>query len=284
MKVLSARKWAEGELKELESPELEADLLLCHIMNWKRHELYLNQLAELPVNSLESYREAVARRRNREPLQHITGSVEFLGRTFSADPAALIARPETEFLTEVFLNQLSHPSRILDVGTGSGVIAVSLALHFPDTLVIGTDISRSALELSSENREIFKVENLFFVECDLAGPFGGSRGGFDGIVANLPYIPTDTIPRLEPEVSEGDPLLALDGGTDGLELVRQLIDSAPEILISGGLFALELDCDQVDSVANSLRNSPLWAEVRVFNDPAGRPRVVTCRRTCRRNL
>ncbi|MCK4807750.1 MAG: peptide chain release factor N(5)-glutamine methyltransferase, partial [Candidatus Aegiribacteria sp.] len=110
MTVLDACKWAAEELHELESPRLEAELLLCHSMNWKRHNLYLNHECEIRESCLEQYRETVRRRKNREPLQHITGRVDFLGRSFIAGPGALIARPETEFLTELFMNELSKPN------------------------------------------------------------------------------------------------------------------------------------------------------------------------------
>ena len=107
--ILEACKWAEAELGELESPRLEAELLLCDLMNWKRHLLYLNHERALPESCLDKYRETVFRRKNREPLQHITRKVDFLGRSFISGPGALIARPETEFLTELFMNELSKP-------------------------------------------------------------------------------------------------------------------------------------------------------------------------------
>lgn len=275
--VLEACKWAEAELGELESPRLEAELLLCDLMSWKRHELYLNHERDLPGSCLDKYRETVRRRKNREPLQHITGNVDFLGRSFISGPGALIARPETEFLTELFMNELSKPDYILDVGTGSGVIAVSLALAYPAALVIGTDISREALILSRRNKELFKARNLVLVRTDLIKAFRQDIGIFDGIVANLPYIPSGQIENLEPEVRDGDPLIALDGGDSGLELVLSLTASAPAVLRKGGFLALELDREQVETVSDILEKNPLWEDVRAFSDLAGRPRVVTAR-------
>ena len=277
--VREACRRAEAELGELESPRLEAELILCDLMNWKRHELYLNHESDLQDSSLALYRERVRRRKNREPLQHITRKVDFLGRSFIAGPGALIARPETEYLTELFMNELSKPDYILDVGTGSGVIAVSLALAYPAAMVIGTDISREALMLSRRNKELFNAGNLILIRTDLIEVLKQNIGIFDGIVANLPYIPSGQIHDLEPEVRDGDPLIALDGGYDGLDLVRSLLASAPGVLRGGGVLALELDREQVQTVSRMLEKDPLWEDVRTFSDLAGRPRVVTARTT-----
>ncbi|NOQ22790.1 MAG: peptide chain release factor N(5)-glutamine methyltransferase [Candidatus Aegiribacteria sp.] len=279
MIVLDACRWAEKELADLESPRLEAELLLCDLMNWKRHELYLNHECEVHESCLDKYRERVRRRKNREPLQHITGRVDFLGRSFIAGPGALIARPETEFLTELFIKELSEPKYILDVGTGSGVIAVSLALAYPAALVIGTDISREALIISRGNKELFRARNLILVRTDLVEAFRQGAGIIDGIIANLPYIPSAQIHDLEPEVRDGDPLIALDGGADGLELILSLTASAPALLRKGGILALELDREQVETVSETLEKNPLWRDVNVFNDHTCRPRVVTARST-----
>ncbi len=275
--VLQACRWAEAELVELESPRLEAELLLCDLMNWKRHELYLNHECDLCESCLDKYRDAVHRRKKREPLQHITGKVDFLGRSFIAGPGALIARPETEYLTELFISELSEPGYILDVGTGSGVIAVSIALAYPAALVIGTDISREALMLSRRNKELFNARNLVLIRTDMIKAFRQDTRIFDGIVANLPYIPSDQIGDLEPEVRDGDPLIALDGGDSGLELVLSLTASAPAVLRKGGFLALELDREQVETVTKILEKDPLWEDVRAFSDLAGQPRIVTAR-------
>jgi len=275
--VLEACKWAEVELEELESPRLEAELLLCHSMNWKRHELYLNHEREMHESCLNRYRKAVRRRKNREPLQHITGNVDFLGRSFIAGPGALIARPETEFLTELFMKELSDPDYILDVGTGSGAIAVSLALEYPSALVIGTDISREALAVARRNRELFGAEKLILIRTDLLKTFKRNSRIFDGVIANLPYIPSGQVNSLEPEVRHGDPLIALDGGEDGLDLVSSLTASAPGILRKDGILALELDHEQVETVSRKLEKDPLWEDVSIYNDLAGCPRVIIAR-------
>jgi release factor glutamine methyltransferase len=279
MNFFKSRGWAEAELGELEFPRLEAELLLCHLMNWKKHELYLNHEKEISKSNLKQYREIVFRRKNREPLQHITGKVDFLGRSFIAGPEALIARPETEFFAERFIKEFISPDYILDVGTGSGVIAVSLALEFPAAVVIGTDISREALIISQRNKELFGTSNLSLIRTDLLKTFKRNSRIFDGVIANLPYIPSSQIHDLEPEVSDGDPLIALDGGTDGLDLVSELIDTVPGILRKGGILALELDQEQVEPVSEILENDPLWKDINTFRDFTGRPRIVIARAT-----
>jgi len=277
MKVMEALRWAEGELRELESPRLEAEILLYHVMKWKRHHLYLNHIHKICMPDLKRYREVVDRRKNREPLQHITGEVEFLGRTFIAEKGALIARPETEYLTELFMRELSSPEYILDVGTGSGVIALSIALEFPDASVIATDISRDALLVAQRNRDLFKIDNLLLASADLLNAFRLDTHIFDGVIANLPYIPSHQIIGLEPEVSKGDPHIALDGGADGLELVLSLIDSVHGIIRKSGILVLELGEEQVKKVSEILESIPHWKNVRQITDLAGRPRAVTAR-------
>ncbi len=278
MNVLDACRWAEVELGEIEFPRLEAELLLCDLMNWKRHHIYLNHTSNIHGNLLLQYREMVERRRNREPLQHITGKVDFLGRCFICSPGALIPRPETEFITDRFIKELSSPEHILDVGTGSGVIAVSLALAFPAALVIGIDISPEALAVSRRNKELLGADNLFFVRSDLTTAFGEKSGIFDGIVANLPYIPSNEICDLEPEVRNGDPMIALDGGADGLELVSLLTAAVPELLKRDGILALELDPGQVSAISDDLENCSFWKDIKTFRDLAGHRRIVTARR------
>ncbi|MFO8184399.1 MAG: peptide chain release factor N(5)-glutamine methyltransferase [Candidatus Aegiribacteria sp.] len=278
MKFREAREWAESRLRPLEDPKLEAELLLLHVMGWRRHRMVLNLDGEMPPERLHLYRELVGRRKTREPLQHITGVVEFMGREFRAGPGALVPRPETETLTEIFSRGLTEPEYLLDVGTGSGVIAVSLALEFPCAAVIGLDFSRDALLLARENRGVHGAFNLHLAAGDLTAPLMASAGIFDGIVANLPYVPSPDIDRLQPEVRNGDPVLALDGGEDGLKLVDRLLSSAPELLKRNGLLALELDPGQTGRVHRRLTDDRRWTDAAIHDDLAGHPRFVTARR------
>lgn len=278
MTFREAREWAEARLRPLEDPKLESELLLLHATGWRRHRMILNLDREIPPELLHLYRELVGRRTTREPLQHITGVVEFMGMEFRAGPGALVPRPETENLTGIFSRGLDDPEFLLDVGTGSGVIAVSLALEFPRAAVIGLDVSLVALGLAGENRGIHGALNLHLVAGDLTDPFMTAEGIFDGIVANLPYVPSPDIDELQPEVRNGDPVLALDGGEDGLKLVDRLLSSAPALLKRNGLLALELDPRQTGQVYRRLTGDGQWTAAAIHDDLAGRPRFATARR------
>jgi release factor glutamine methyltransferase len=273
MTVREAAVWASGELAALSEPRHEVELLLCGLTGWERHRLYLEHESTLPPAILESFMELVARRKNREPLQHLLGESGFFGRIFACGSGALIPRPETESLLEAFMGVIpAGPSRLLDAGTGSGVIGISLALELPRVLVAGTDVSREALVLAAVNRTRHGADNYFPVLCDLAGPFS-PRTPFDGIIANLPYVCTGELDGLEPEVRDWDPGAALDGGPDGLDLVRRLVASAPPLLAPGGVLALEIDPAQAQGVVDLLGRAG-WSAVKVIPDLSGRDRVV----------
>ena len=280
MLVQDASRWAMNELANLESPLLEVDILLCHLMKWERHTLYLHYSTELDPTDSEDFRRMINRRKNHEPLQHITGIAEFLGREFIAGPDALVPRPETEILVELFFSKLPEkPCLLLDTGTGSGIIAASLALEYPSALVIGSDISRAALTIAKHNMIRHGIDNVQLVEADLLKPFKTGAARFDGVIANLPYIPSFEIDTLEPEVSCGDPRIALDGGIDGLDLVRILLEEVHSLVKKNGVLALELASDQVPIVAERLLNDNSWCCVEYGNDLTGRKRVVLTSRT-----
>lgn len=234
----------------VESPRLNAEHLLAHILKKKnRIELYLE--FERPLGEAERapLRNLVRQRGEGRPLQHLLGTVEFLGYTFATDPRALIPRSETEQLVE-FVLAMGEFQNALDVGTGSGVIALSLALKRPLASVTGCDISPDALALAGENAVRHELAGkVNFVESDLLGSI---RGPIDVLVANLPYIPAADIPGLSREVGH-DPVLALDGGTDGLDLIRRLIAGATGVLAPGGVLALEIGHDQSPAVCELLK-------------------------------
>jgi release factor glutamine methyltransferase len=278
MTYREARAMAVEELGRIENPCLEAELLLLHLTGWSRHIMLLRLGEEMPPELSARYRELVRRRISREPLQHITGTVDFMGREFHAGPGALVPRPETETITEMFLRDLHDPGLLLDAGTGSGVVAVTVAMTFPEALVIGSDVSREALSLAVRNRDRYGAGNLMFVMGDLLRAFRYGRTAFDGIVANLPYVPSRQIEDLEPEVSRGDPRIALDGGGDGLDLVRKLLASVHLYLGEGGLLALELDTEQVRPVCGMLMECGHWTSTLMHEDLTGRERFVTARK------
>lgn len=265
---------ARCELADLEDPGLEARLLMMHLMNWKPHQLVLNLNLQISRDLFNRYLTLVNRRKRREPLQHITGSVEFMGREFLAGPEALVPRPETEMLVELFIERLEVPSILLDVGTGSGVIAATLALHFPAALVVASDVSFQALKLAKRNLDRHGIENVQLLQADLLKTFRPGCSTADGIIANLPYVASADIDQLQPEVRHGDPILSLDGGKDGLLLVKLLIDSAPGLLRKGGVLMTEIGEDQKNEVVSALRKGIEWCNISCRKDLAGRPRYV----------
>ena len=233
----------------VESPRLNAEHLLAHVLGKKnRIELYLEFERPLGETERAPLRDLVRRRAEGRPLQHLLGTVEFLGQTFATDARALIPRPETEQLVE-FVLAGGDFERALDVGTGSGVIALSLALKRPQACVTGCDISPEALALAGENAARHGLaERVQFVESDLLANISGP---VEVIVANLPYIPGGDIGGLSREVRY-DPTLALDGGADGLDLIRRLVTGAPRVLSPGGVLALEIGHDQARTVCQLL--------------------------------
>jgi release factor glutamine methyltransferase len=230
----------------IESPRLNAEHLLAQTLKRKRIELYLEFERTLTEEELKPLRELVRRRGQGEPLQHLLGTVEFAGQMFLCDKRALVPRPETEQLVEMLKSQINPKSQIVDVGTGSGVIALSLAAWFPEGQVVATDISDDALGLARENAGRLGLDTkVIFTTADL---LGGIEGRFDLIVANLPYVAAAERSTLSREVLH-DPEVALFGGERGDEMVRKLIDSAPSYLAPGGLLALEIGIGQADDLA-----------------------------------
>lgn len=234
----------------VESPRLNAEHLLAHVLGKKnRIELYLEFERPLGEPERAPLRDLVRQRAEGRPLQHLLGTVDFLGFTFSTDARALIPRPETEQLVELVLASGDF-ARALDVGTGSGVIALSLALKRPHADVTGSDISQEALALAGENAARHDLANrVHLTESDLLTNISGP---VDVIVANLTYIPEADIRDLSREVRH-DPVLALAGGADGLDLIRRLVAGVPAVLSPGGLLALEIGHDQSARVCELLQ-------------------------------
>jgi release factor glutamine methyltransferase len=255
----------------VESPRLNIEHLLAHVLGKKRMDLYLEFDRPLGDGDLEPLRDLVKRRAQGEPLQHLLGTIEFLGRTFACDKRALVPRPETEQLVELAMVDCGScigKGRVLDVGTGSGVIALSLAAGFPEAQVEAVDVSEDALALARENAARLGLDGrVRFSNSDLLSDVTGE---FQLIVANLPYIDCAALPVLPREVQH-DPLLALDGGADGLVLIRQLIAQAPRHL--RGRLALELSYDQAPFVCEIFA-SHNYQDIRALPDYQGRQRFV----------
>src|SRR4029434_7821514 len=233
--------------RHIESPRLNAAQLLAHVLGRKRIDLYLEFERRLPESELTPLRELVRRRGGGEPLQHLLGTVEFCGRTFRCDKRALVPRPETEQLVGLLISRFKSEianSRMIDVGTGSGVIALSLAAEFPEAEVVGADISEDALILARENAErLGLVDRVRFQRSNL---LENIQPGFDLIAANLPYVSTEDRHNLSREVLH-DPEVALFAGARGDELMQELIARAPSWLQPGGILALEIGIGQSEA-------------------------------------
>lgn len=277
MTVLETLTAASGYLGKhgVESPRLNAEHLLAHVLGKKRLDLYLE--FDRPLSDVERapLRELIRNRATGKPLQHLLGTAEFFGRSFLCDARALIPRPETEQLVELVQTKFQSPKpQILDVGTGSGVIALTLALEHPQATVTAIDISPAALALATENAARHDLtDRVTLLQGDLLPE---ETDPFDFIVANLPYIPSDDMASLQKEV-QFDPANALDGGPDGLDLVRKLIVSAPAHLTPSGQIALEIGHDQASRVAELFEQNG-YTEVSVHADLQKVDRFVTARR------
>lgn len=272
--LLEVLRGAESYLADrgVENPRLNAEHLLAHALGLKRMELYLQFDRQLTEAERTPLRETVKRRGTREPLQHVLGTAEFHGRTFACDKRALVPRPETEQLVELALGmaQAKTSPKILDTGTGSGVIALTCALELADAEVHAVDLSPDALALAADNAARHALAaRIVFHQADLLPPDGTK---FDLIVANLPYIPAGEIAALSPEVRH-DPVAALDGGPDGLDSIRRLIASAPGRLAPGGALLLEVGAGQADAVITLLTESK-FRDISVRPDYENVPRFA----------
>ncbi len=271
----------------VESPRLQIELLLAHILRMPRLKLYLSFDRILSDTELDALRELVKRRANREPLQHLVGSTSFCGLEMRVSRHVLIPRPETELLAEKAWKYLlalplescatGTPSA-LDFGTGSGCLAISLAVKCPAARVAALDISPDALALARQNAAANGVDNRIDFHCGdgLEALPPGAR--FDLIVANPPYIPSGEIEMLQPEVRDYDPRLALDGGPDGLAFFRRLAQGAGAFLPDGGTLMAEFGDGQSETVAERFLAAG-WRVEGVEPDYSGRPRILIARRT-----
>ena len=266
--------------KGVDSPRLQTELLLAHVLKQPRMQLYLNFERVLSPVELDALRSLVKRRSQREPLQHIVGSTSFCGLEVAVTPAVLVPRPETELLAELgwsFLQQLSAsnqgPICAADIGTGSGCIAIALAVKCPSVQVYAVDISNQALEITRQNaRDHGVIARLECVQGDrLTALPPGTR--FDLIVSNPPYIPTAEIETLDPEVRNHDPRQALDGGLDGLDFYRYFAAQAGPWLKPRGKLMLEFGDDQAQPIGQIFEEQK-WIVERVAEDYTQRPRIL----------
>ena len=273
----------------VEPSRLNAELLLAHVLKLPRMKLYLNFERALTATETDTYRDLVKRRGQREPLQHITGSTSFCGCEIIVSKHALVPRPETEMLAELgwsFLKEreTQHAGSetgaptALDFGTGTGCIAIALAVKCPAAQVTALDVSAEALALAKQNATANKVaEKITFVQGDGFAAFDGCPRSFDLIASNPPYIASAEIATLDPEVRDFDPRAALDGGADGLDFYRRLAREAAAFLKPGGKIMVEFGDGQADAIKKIFEDEK-WVVEAVKEDYSQRARILVARR------
>ena len=281
---LHASEWRRGAAERLivagiepDEARLEAEVLLRYVLGLDRAAFLARQHEFLPSHTVPRLDALLDRRLAREPLAYITGERSFFGLDFVVDQRVLVPRPETEGLVERAIQIASRAPgrqvRVADVGTGSGCIAVALALRLPAARVVATDCSLDALAVARLNAQRHGVEDrIDFVHCDL---LRGVRERLDIIVANPPYIASDEIGRLAPEIARFEPQQALDGGADGLAVIRRLFQQAPPHLTDRGSIVLEIGSGQGESILALAHEALTAARVTIENDLAGLERYVT---------
>ena len=265
-----------------DTPDLDASVLIAHVTNKPRTWVMAHPELTLTTEQQTQLNESLTSLEKGEPFPYILGHWEFFGLDFDITPDVLIPRPETELLVEkaiVWLQESKVRRTIADIGTGSGAIAVSLAVNVPDADILATDISPKALQVAKRNAEKLGVgKNIEFVECDLLpnkSTFNNNHLPFDLICANLPYIPTQTLSRLP--VFGREPTVALDGGADGLGLFRRLLNIAPDWLAPNALILLEIEATLGVQVLNLAYDMFGQAEINLHQDLTGRDRLLEIR-------
>lgn len=260
----------------IDDARFEAEVLLRHATSLSRAQLYASLADPIELATLSKFQQAIDERSGRTPLAYITGTREFYRLEFRVTPDVLIPRPETELLVDTALDHLRRArirtAQVADVGAGSGAIGIALAKHRRGIELVCADVSRDALLVARENvQRLLRRPKVSFVQGDLLTPLPGP---FHCVVANLPYIPEERVPQLQPEVAEHEPRVALTPGTAGTELLLRLITQLPSRLHSNGLAVLEIDPGQEEVVASAAKQLLPDAEVSILADVGERPRAV----------
>ena len=275
--------------------EIDAKELLCHLQGYNRVGLMLHWQDIMQDNQCEAYFDLIARRASRVPLQHITGSQEFMGLTFEVNDKVLIPRQDTETMVEdaleladkgtlrsvAYTDRLKKGGDVLDLCCGSGAIGVSLAKLNGRFHVTCSDLSAEALKVARGNAILNGCKGVRFVESDMFAEFKGrlSSKKFDFIISNPPYIPPAVIEELEPEVRDHEPVMALDGGEDGLDFYRKIAAQAPDHLKKGGVLMMEIGHDQREKVCGLLEESKRFCQITGLKDLTGKDRIIVAQLT-----
>lgn len=269
--------------KEIPTPRLDGEVLLAYALGCQRIDLYLRHDQPLTEEEIGRFRELIRRRCQREPVAYITGVKEFWSLPLQITQQVLIPRPETEALVEAALDvsrsgaiSRGGPYKILEIGTGSGAVAIALAVEVGERVkIIATDRSSEALEVARTNAQAIGVDGrILYIEGDLFDPLEPTSGPFALIVSNPPYVPTHEIPRLPPDIRNYEPREALDGGTDGLAVIRRILREAPPWLEQGGHLLVEVGEGQRTLIEMSLRQDPMWSTWSWVKDLQGNDRVL----------
>jgi len=279
--IESLLKWAADDFraKGIESPRLDAEVLLGWALGKTRIELVIESKRELDGADLTKFRDAVKRRRTHEPVAYVLGQREFFGRSFRVDRRVLVPRPDTEALVEVALERTRHVSmsmRALDLCTGSGCVGITLARERPTSQIVGTDFSADALVVARKNAQRIGAYNFALFQGDLFAAIPSKKMRFDIVASNPPYIPSGEIPTLMTDVRDFEPRLALDGGPDGLDLVRRIISEAKNHLAPNGIVALEIGYDEAERT-RALFQEHGYADIQTKRDYGKIERVVSAR-------
>ena len=269
---------------------IDARELYCYMQGINRTALVLRWQDELQDNQCEAYFDLIAKRAARVPLQHITGTQEFMGLTFEVNDKVLIPRQDTETMVEdaleliekgtlrgqAYIDDLKKGGDVLDLCCGSGAIGISIAKLAKGTHVTCSDLSKEALEVAERNARLNEYKSVKFTESDMFDAFCGRLGKkkFNLIISNPPYIPPSVIEGLEPEVRDHEPMMALDGGEDGLDFYRIIARQAPEHLKKGGVLMLEIGFDQKDAVKELLRGAGRFEKIVGLTDLTGKDRII----------
>lgn len=273
-------KWTEQYFKDkgIESPRLDAEVLLAHVLEKQRIYLYVHFDEPLQPGELAAYREMIKKRVLRVPVAQILGEKEFMGLTFKVTADTLVPRPDTEILVQAAVDRLramagEEPLRFADIGTGLGAICLSVLHYLSGTVADTVDISPAARAVAEENAaSLGLADRITFHTGDLLQPLSGIS--FAAILSNPPYIPEADIAKLAPEVRLKEPHTALSGGQDGLDFYRRLANEAPAMLVPGGFTAFEVGIHQAGDVADLLKANPLIDRTEILPDYAGIDRVV----------
>ncbi len=277
-RVIDLIQWTTNYLKchNIPSSRLDAELLLGYVLKKSRLQLYLN--FDMPVfqETLSVFRELIKRRAGHTPLSYLTNQKEFMSLAFYVDSRVLIPRPETEILVETVLKQQSGKRRLIDIGTGSGSIAVSLATNLPDWEIVATDLTADVLEVARKNAVIHGcTERITFLQGNLFAPVKTLENrSFDWIASNPPYISSKDFPTLPTDIRDHEPKTALIAGCDGLNIIRQIITGAPQFLNPDGRLILEIGNNQSEQVQNLIQSNPAYNDCQVIVDYSGLERII----------